>query len=440
MRRSYAQVIGTALAGAVISTATFSGAAFAANPAGSAPVGNDEPTAAQLRMWEPSTMGNPISRDDVIARAKTWAGTPYSQAVRKGGYRTDCSGFVSMALNVNANDAGGFVTQNIAQIGERLGSYNELKPGDFMNWDNPNPNQDGHVVIFDHWIGAVGGDLMVYEQAGDTGWVNRKFGYDRGSYLPYRYKRIVDSSAPAVPDAELFATYPDGRLYQTTITPHTGQRHGNLASTKKLTFTPTSIAAVNWKTLIAADKNDNIWQINLTDVTGNLNFDDPIKLANGWKATTLTSDGYNLYYQSEGHLRSRAITNNKGSAVKINLTSAVDYGSGFNIKNAATVGKNNVIGVDNANGNHLHKYLTNPAKNTWEAGITDKTWSSYTDLASAGNGWFFGKTNDGGMRRFYDPKNKDNTLDDLQFFTPIDDNGWGQLDNITAAPQAFDAN
>src|SRR4051812_37995954 len=49
--------------------------------------------------------GPVISRAEIIARAQTWvaAQVPYSQDDYYGGYRTDCSGYVSMALKTSGS-------------------------------------------------------------------------------------------------------------------------------------------------------------------------------------------------------------------------------------------------------------------------------------------------------------------------------------------------
>jgi hypothetical protein len=46
-----------------------------------------------------SDLGPIITRAQILARAQTWvdAKVPYSQSAYRDGYRTDCSGYVSMA-------------------------------------------------------------------------------------------------------------------------------------------------------------------------------------------------------------------------------------------------------------------------------------------------------------------------------------------------------
>jgi hypothetical protein len=106
--------------------------------------------------------GAAITRSEILARAQTWLNppVPYSQSAYKGGYRTDCSGYVSMAWHLPENGW----TSNLNQVGVAIG-YNDLRPGDMLLYHNPaDPTNGSHVVLFDHWAGGVGGDFYIYEQ------------------------------------------------------------------------------------------------------------------------------------------------------------------------------------------------------------------------------------------------------------------------------------
>lgn len=122
-----------------------------------ATAGKDVAAPQPLAVSAAVSPGPAISRSEVISRAQTWvaAQVPYSQQAYHGGYRTDCSGFVSMALKTN----GSYWTGNLHEIGTPI-AFNDLRPGDFLNYHNPaNPNNGSHVVIFDRWVGAAGGDF-----------------------------------------------------------------------------------------------------------------------------------------------------------------------------------------------------------------------------------------------------------------------------------------
>ncbi|GLZ00105.1 hypothetical protein [Actinoplanes sp. NBRC 103695] len=183
---------------AIAALAGVTAAAALSVPAQAAPGGGDVATpqakSATLAAVSP---GPTITRTEIIARAQTWvaAQVPYSMDAYYGGYRTDCSGYVSMALKTN----GSYWTGNLAEIGTPI-AFTDLKPGDFLNYHNvSNPNNGSHVVLFDKWVGAVGGDFWMYEQTPPRT-IHRKWsdtsGRVRTNYKPYRYTKVIDDGAP----------------------------------------------------------------------------------------------------------------------------------------------------------------------------------------------------------------------------------------------------
>ncbi|WP_404953862.1 hypothetical protein [Streptomyces sp. 147326] len=144
------------------------------------------------------TAGAPIARSEVIARAKTWADAqvPYSQSSYRDGYRTDCSGLVSMAWNLGTSAW----TGNLDTFADRI-SKNELRKGDMLLFHNSaNPVNGSHVVLFEAWTDASKTSYIGIEQTRPHG-VRHVIPYayfnNSSSYIPYRYKNIVEDSAPA---------------------------------------------------------------------------------------------------------------------------------------------------------------------------------------------------------------------------------------------------
>ncbi|WP_426507278.1 hypothetical protein ACPPVO_53975 [Dactylosporangium sp. McL0621] len=140
--------------------------------------------------------GPRLTRAEMLTRARTWADNPvpYSREVFKNGYRTDCSGYVSMAWHTDRN----YWTGDLDTIGVSIG-YDDLRPGDMLLYHNPeNPVNGSHVVLFDHWTGAVGGDFLMYEQTKPSTkhrtW--SQAGYSRSKYKPFRYVGVIED-APA---------------------------------------------------------------------------------------------------------------------------------------------------------------------------------------------------------------------------------------------------
>ncbi|MGW9155023.1 FG-GAP-like repeat-containing protein, partial [Streptomyces virginiae] len=150
-----------------------------------------------------SDVAGQISRSEVMARAKTWvdAGVPYSMTSYRtdanGRYRTDCSGFVSMAWHLSSSSANnwGETTGTLLEFTSSI-SKESLKPGDILL--NPDPGADGHVVIFNGWTNAEHTRYDAYEQAGRVGAVHREIPYPywsgHGTFSPRRYDKIVDGA------------------------------------------------------------------------------------------------------------------------------------------------------------------------------------------------------------------------------------------------------
>ncbi len=101
-------------------------------------------------------------RAEAIRRGFTWydARVPYSQSRSHGGYRTDCSGFVSMSWNLGTS----FSTADFSTGGgdsSRLGSYGSLEPADALVRRS---NGEGHIMLFVGWNDAKHTSACVIEQ------------------------------------------------------------------------------------------------------------------------------------------------------------------------------------------------------------------------------------------------------------------------------------
>ncbi|MFI9029641.1 hypothetical protein [Streptomyces sp. NPDC053560] len=138
------------------------------------------------------------TRGEALQRAATWLtannGTqvPYSQAKNwKDGYRQDCSGYVSMALNLGApgTNTVGLTSSRIT----RPVSVNELKPGDLLI-DAAGDNNTRHVVMFEKWDNAAHTSYTAYEQRGGHGTDHRSltYGLNGGEFKPYRPVKFTD--------------------------------------------------------------------------------------------------------------------------------------------------------------------------------------------------------------------------------------------------------
>ncbi len=120
-----------------------------------------------------------ISASQVFANAETWhphtdQRIPYSQSAYHNGYRTDCSGYASMAL--------GLATPGLNTVGLAASSVSDpiamsaLQPGDLVI-DATGDSNTRHVVIFQNWTDGSHGSYMAYEQRGSYGTDHRTLTY-----------------------------------------------------------------------------------------------------------------------------------------------------------------------------------------------------------------------------------------------------------------------
>lgn len=119
------------------------------------------------------------------------AKVPYSlTAYWSDGYRQDCSGFVSMAWKLPANEW----TGSLGTVADRI-TKEELQPGDILLFHNESDPQKGsHVVIFGGWTDGTRTAYTAYEQTPPhTRKLDTPYAYwsNSAQYLPYRYKGVA---------------------------------------------------------------------------------------------------------------------------------------------------------------------------------------------------------------------------------------------------------
>ncbi|GAA4527243.1 FG-GAP-like repeat-containing protein [Nonomuraea ferruginea] len=136
-----------------------------------------------------------LTRNQVITRARSWlavGGVPYSQ-VRcyrnsYGDYRTDCSGFVSMAWGLGGSGSA-FWTGNLMDQAFQI-SRSSLQPGDALLRHTGNTSEN-HVALFVRWADGAHTQPVVIEQTGSSGTIERTWSASyAGLYTPIRYDNI----------------------------------------------------------------------------------------------------------------------------------------------------------------------------------------------------------------------------------------------------------
>ncbi|MFB8438230.1 peptidoglycan-binding protein [Streptomyces niveus] len=142
------------------------------------------------------------SRADIINRAKLWvnAKVPYSMTKYwSDGYRQDCSGYVSMAWNLDGNEW----TGSLSRFGTKI-AREELQPGDILLFHNPSdPTKGSHVTLFGGWTDYTHTYYLAYEQTKpSTRAQSTPMAYwnNSASYVAYRYKGVVGGSGGSTPD------------------------------------------------------------------------------------------------------------------------------------------------------------------------------------------------------------------------------------------------
>ncbi|MCW7538625.1 hypothetical protein OOT46_12305 [Aquabacterium sp. A7-Y] len=144
-----------------------------------------------------SQVGGPIKRSEVMSRGMYWVNkhVPYSmyktyRDPQGKQYRTDCSGFVSMALHLPYSPN----TVSLPTFVKRI-NWSSLRKGDIVGTLGAGTGgANGHVVIFNGWANSSHTRFHTLEQRGGAGAVKhiRSINYKVGSKVakPYRYKKI----------------------------------------------------------------------------------------------------------------------------------------------------------------------------------------------------------------------------------------------------------
>ncbi|MEU1287962.1 hypothetical protein ABZ449_27535, partial [Kitasatospora sp. NPDC005856] len=173
-----------------------------------------------------SVTNGQISRSEILARAQYWynqrANIPYSQGgnypdQQGASYRTDCSGFVSMAWHLSAP---GLSTKGLPGVSHEI-NRSDLRPGDVLN------DYEDHVILFEKWQDAAH-TVFDYYSFGSTP-VKHVLGvsinapyfdsHPNSLYKALRYDNVVEDAAAS--NVQLGIVGADGAQYS---------QYGNYAS------------------------------------------------------------------------------------------------------------------------------------------------------------------------------------------------------------------
>ncbi|MER5808229.1 RICIN domain-containing protein [Streptomyces sp. NPDC002033] len=158
-------------------------------------------TAAEVQ----TKTGGSITRAQVLQRAQSWVDmkVPYDQegswpekALGRE-WRTDCSGFVSMAWMLKASET----TLSLPRLTTRIPT-SELRPGDILN-------SSEHVVLFAGWIDRAKGTFTFYQESNKSRPTNKSTGslqaaklsnHPVSSYTALRYDHIAEDAPTPAPE------------------------------------------------------------------------------------------------------------------------------------------------------------------------------------------------------------------------------------------------
>jgi hypothetical protein len=155
-------------------------------------------------------LGPRITASAIVARAQQWVQSqvPYSeQATAADGrghrYRTDCSGFVSMAWQLPRS----LTTRTLPTVSVALGAvgdYRRLQPGDLLD-----STVASHAVLFLHWADRSHRTAVVMEEPHpgaaariDSAYYTTALLADQ-SFVAYRYARRIDATPARRPKLKL---------------------------------------------------------------------------------------------------------------------------------------------------------------------------------------------------------------------------------------------
>lgn len=155
------------------------------------------------------------SRAAIINRAKLWvsAKVPYSMTKYwSDGYRQDCSGYVSMAWNLDGNEW----TGSLSRFGTRI-AREELQPGDILLFHNPSdPTKGSHVTIFGGWSDYTHSHYFAYEQTKPATRAQptpMAYWNNSASYVAYRYKGVTGGNSGAEADTAKPVAFPGAKSF-----------------------------------------------------------------------------------------------------------------------------------------------------------------------------------------------------------------------------------
>jgi hypothetical protein len=143
-----------------------------------------------------------ITRNEILERAKSWAHIGYSQSGYASDpedchlFRTDCSGFITMAWHVAVNT--GAISYVTAEFGDYYSICREIPLRELMPGDALVSGSIHHALLFEKWDNTSRSSFHVYQMTNTAlDWRHSQLSASEISlrgYKAYRYNNIIAPS------------------------------------------------------------------------------------------------------------------------------------------------------------------------------------------------------------------------------------------------------
>ena len=153
------------------------------------------PTSVNAPQVAGSKVGGSIKRSEVLSRAKYWYDRRSHFSYNMNGsyrdpqgrlYRTDCSGYVSMALHLSSS----LSTVTLPGVGHKI-SKKSMKSGDYIGHLGAGTGgAGGHVRLFTRWANSAHTTYWAYD-FGSTPVKHQVYPLSTAHYTSYRYSKIT---------------------------------------------------------------------------------------------------------------------------------------------------------------------------------------------------------------------------------------------------------
>ena len=190
---------------------------------------------------------------------------------------------------------------------------------------------------------------------------------------------------------------------------------------KDLGYTPRTLVALDYKTLLATDSSGNLHKLDVvTNSTGGT-VRDTVWVSGGWTHDHLAYDGAGHLYGTAG-----------GNLLRYDLSSGftsigprrIVAQGGYVVDTLFANAPNSLIAT-NADG-ALINYKMNPAKSTVSRHVLRSSTWRFRNMISPGGGVYYGQTTAGAMNHYTDADPVDGSGTDISYPKAISTRGWTQ--------------